>query len=391
MKRNSLSLLALIALLLAACNGTATPAPTAEPPSEETSPTAVTAEGTLLPERSAELAFAQGGVVKEILVQAGARIAQGDVIARLLGVETVHADLTAAQLEQTLAQQALDAIHRNALLTSAQTEQALLRAQEAYESEANRWNLGDEDEATDLELRIEDYVIAEEDYRDALQKLDDVRYLEKDDRKRKDKQDDFDAEKANLAEAYADLKTALAQNEKSLDEESAALLSAISALETARELQSRLDDSNLDPEILAATEARLETASAHVNAAEAAVKLYELRAPFDGVLLRLDLSVGETAMPISPVAFIADTSHWIVETKDLAEVDVAKVTVGDPATVKFDAFPGEEFVGKVSEIDSVGKPYLGDMTYQVTVTLDASDPRFLWNMTAVVTVNTEGR
>jgi hypothetical protein len=52
-----------------------------------------------------------------------------------------------------------------------------------------------------------------------------------------------------------------------------------------------------------------------------------------------------------------------------------------------DAFPGEEFTGKVTEIDPVGKLYLGDMTYQVTVTLDEPDPRFLWNMTVVVNVN----
>jgi len=78
-----------------------------------------------------------------------------------------------------------------------------------------------------------------------------------------------------------------------------------------------------------------------------------------------------------------------VKTKDLAEVDVAKVSVGDSVTVKLDAFPDEEFSGMVTEINPIGKLYLGDMTYQVTITLDESDPRFLWNMTAVITVNPE--
>lgn len=390
MNKTLLSILILTAFLLAACNGADTAEPTAAPGMEETLPNTVTAEGTLRPGQTAELAFAQGGLVKEILFQPGEPVVEGDAIVRLAGIESVQAELAAAKLEQTLAQQALDALHRNALLTASQTEQILLAAQEVYESEANRWNPGDEDTATDLELRIEDYVIAEEDYRDALQRLDDVRYLDEDDRKRSDAQEDFDAEKANLAEAYTDLKSALADNEKSLDVEGAALLSAVSRLEIARELQSRLDDSNLDPEVLAAAGSRLEAASAHVAAAEAAVEFYELRAPFNGVLLRLDLAVGETAAPMMPVAFVADTSQWIVETKDLAEVDVAKVSVGDPATVKFDAFLGEEFMGKVIRIDPVGKLYLGDMTYQVTVALDVPDPRFLWNMTAVVTVNTDG-
>ncbi len=387
MKRTFLSILVLTAVLITACGNANTPAPTAVPVIDETSSNSVTAEGTLLPGKTAELAFAQGGVVKEILIQSGEWVTKGDVIARLIGYESVQAELAAAKLEQTLAQQALNAIHRNALQTSSQTEQALLKAQEAYESQANRWNLGDEDKATDLELRIEDYVIAEEDYREAREKLDDVLHLDREDRKRKDKQDDFDTEKENLAEGYTDLKTAIAANEKSLDEKITDLLGAISVLEAARELQSRLDNSNLDPEILAAAEARLEAAKSYVAGAEASVELYELRAPFNGELLRLDLTVGETAYPMTPIAFVADTSKWIVETKDLAEVDVSKVAIGDLVSMKLDAFPAEEFTGKVTEIDPVGKLYLGDMTYQITVALDEPDARFLWNMTAVITLN----
>jgi multidrug efflux pump subunit AcrA (membrane-fusion protein) len=379
----------LLSILLTACNGTNTSVPTAEPSREEVPPNTITAEGTLLPGRSAELSFAQGGVVKEILVQPGERVAEGDVIARLIGVESVQAELAAAKLEQTLAQQDLDAIHRNALLTSSKTGQTLLDAQDVYESEANSWSLWNEDEATDLERRIEDYVVAEKDYRDARQKLDDVLYLDTDDRKHEDAQEDFDTEEKNLAGAYTDLKDALAENKKSLDEEITPLLGAISNLEAARELQARLDDSNLDPEILAAAEARLEAATSHVAAAEASIELYELRAPFNGELLQLDLTVSETALPMAPVAFLADTTQWIVETKDLAEVDVVNVAVGDLVSIKLDAFAGEEFPGKVTEIDPVGELYLGDMTYQITVMLDEPDPRFLWNMTAVITVDME--
>jgi len=389
MKRTFLSILMLTAFFITACDGNGTAAPTAEPATNEIAPTTVTAEGTLLPERTAELAFPQGGVVKEILARPGEQVAEGDVIARLIGIESVQAELAAAMLEQTLAQQTLDSIHRNALLTSSQTERALLDAQKVYENEANGWNPGNRDEATDLELSIEDYVIAEEDYRDARQKLNDVLYLNEDDRDRLDAQEDFDAEKESLAEAYADLKTVLSENEKPLDEELTALLSAISNLESARELQARLDDSNLDPKILAVAEARLDAANAHVTAVETAIEYYELRAPFSGLLANTDLTLGETAPPMIPVAFIADTSHWIVKTKDLAEVDVARVSVGDLVTVKLDAFPDEEFTGIVTEINPIGKLYLGDMTYQVTITLDEPDPRFLWNMTAVITVNTE--
>ena len=98
----------------------------------------------------------------------------------------------------------------------------------------------------------------------------------------------------------------------------------------------------------------MNAADAHVTAAETAIELYELRAPFSGTLLSLDLAVGETANPGLPIAFLADASHWIVETKDLAEIYMADISVGDSVSVKLDAFPNEEFAGRVTEIDPVG-------------------------------------
>ncbi|MFM8875972.1 MAG: PAS domain S-box protein, partial [Anaerolineae bacterium] len=312
MKIKIFSLLTLTALLLAACGADSTEL-AVEPDTEEVSPTTVTAEGTLMPRRSAELAFAQGGVVNEVFVQLGERVSAGDVIVQLIGEDSAKAELAATQLEQTLALQALDALYRNALQSSSKTEQALMKAQEAYESEANGWNLGNEDEATDLELSIEDYVIAEENYREAHEKLDEVLDLDEDNHDRLEAQEEHDKEKASLAEAYSDLRTALAENDRSLNEEHINLLTAISNLESARELQERLNSDNLDPEILAAAQARLDAASAHVAAAEAALELYELRAPFNGVLLSSDLTTGETVLPMTPVGVsILDNERKVV-------------------------------------------------------------------------------
>ncbi len=385
MKKITISLI-LLAFFLTACGGTATPVPTLEP--EKESRSIVTAEGTLLPSPSVELAFAQGGIVDKIFVQPGERVASGDVIAQLVGIESVQAELAAAQLEQTLAQQSLDALRRNALLAAAESQQASNRAQKTYETAEGRWSVGDKEKATDLELALDAYVEAERDYRDAQEELDRFAYKDRADSKRQKAQETFDREKANLAEVYADLLADIPDSDALVDEKQADLLQAIAALELARQQVDRLDQ-GLDRETLAAAEARLEAANAHVTAADSALEFYELRAPFNGILLNLDLAVGETALPMAPVAFLADTSHWIIETKDLAEVDVANVSVGNPVTVKLDAFPGEEFTATVTEINPVGREYLGDMTYQVTVTLGEPDPRFLWNMTATVSIEVE--
>lgn len=389
MKKLTLTLV-LFTLLLTACTGTATPTPTASPLAPaETQPNLVTAEGTLRPASSIELAFAQGGLVAEVLARPGDKVATGDVLARLVGIETVQAELAAGQLEQTLAEQALDQLKRNALLTAARSEQILLTAQTLYESESGGWNIGNDESASDLELGLDDYIRAEQEYRDASDKLTGLLGKDESNRERRSAQTDFDREAQSLSETYADLLQDVAANEHPLTEKQANLLAAIAALEAARENHSRLDSQNIDSETLALAEARLEATTAHVTAARSALAFYELRAPFAGTILQLDLQPGQAAQPALPVIWLADTSRWVVETKDLAEIDIARVAIGQSATVKLDAFPGEEFPATVTAINPVGQEHLGDRTYQVTLTLLQPDPRFLWHMTATVSIATE--
>ncbi|RPI30036.1 MAG: HlyD family efflux transporter periplasmic adaptor subunit [Chloroflexota bacterium] len=379
-----------LALLTAACTAVNAATPEAElTGTAEITPRVVTAEGKLLPEGSVELAFAQGGVVDEIYVNPGDTLAAGEVIARIIGSQTVEAELAAARLEQLLAGQSIDSLNRSALLNCTRAEQALREAQKAYESQAARWYIRNLDHASELELNIDDYISAEKDYRLARDLLNSLLDKDQADRERKDAQDDFTHEQQYLSQAYAELLQSLAENDQPLSQEQNNLLAAIANLEIARELQSRLDGHNLDPEQLNAAETRLSAASAHVEAAQAALELYELRAPFSGILFSLDLITGETALPGVPVAFIANDSRWIVETKDLAEIDIARIVIGQRAMIKLDAFPDEEFTGAVVEIDPIGKEYLGDMTYPVTIALDDADTRFLWNMTATVTIVVE--
>ena len=57
--------------------------------------------------------------------------------------------------------------------------------------------------------------------------------------------------------------------------------------------------------------------------------------------------------------------------------------------MELDALPGEVFAGEITEINPVGREYLGDMTYKVTVTLAQAETRFMWNMTATVGIGSE--
>ena len=212
-----------------------------------------------------------------------------------------------------------------------------------------------------------------------------------------DAEDDFESEKMDLHQAYSDLLNSVSENNKTLNEKQADLMAAIASLEIARDLQNRLDENNLDPDQQDAAKARLVTAQAHIKGAEAALANFEIRVPLESgnfpntwTLLSLDpLKPGEFAVPGSPVAYLTGNAQWTVETKDLAEMDITRVKLGQSALVKLDAFPGEEFTGQVSSIDPLGREYLGDMTYQVTIILDETDNRFFWGMTATVTITVE--
>jgi multidrug resistance efflux pump len=351
MKKTSLFIIVLTAVLLTACGTTDTPAPTAASEVEPTKLSTVTAEGMLLPASSVELSFAQGGVVSNILAQRSETLAAGDVIARLIGFETTRAQLANAQLELASAQKALNDLQNAGGTELAQTAIDLKDAREEY------------DEAVDYldYLEDEDKVPQTQTQRFIIQNWKGYEYRIKTKHFKGPAPEDW------IIEAENDL-----------------------ALDKAKmdDLQRRYDrlKGGVDAEQLPVLEARLDAAYANVTAAEGALELYELRAPFDGVLLSLDLTVGEAVAPTLPIAFLADTSVWTVETKDFAEIDVANVAIGDKAIIELDAFPGEEFEGAVTEIDPVGREYLGDMTYKVTIRLAEADPRFLWNMTATVNI-----
>ncbi|HEY8414880.1 MAG TPA: efflux RND transporter periplasmic adaptor subunit, partial [Thermaerobacter sp.] len=101
------------------------------------------------------------------------------------------------------------------------------------------------------------------------------------------------------------------------------------------------------PEAIAAAEADVAAATAALQRARAALAETELRAPFAGTVVTVDIRPGEYAGPGVAVLRLADLSSWQVETRDLTEIQVAQVREGQPVTVTLDALPGVELRGKV--------------------------------------------
>jgi HlyD family secretion protein len=135
-----------------------------------------------------------------------------------------------------------------------------------------------------------------------------------------------------------------------------------------------------------ALEAQVESARADRNAAQLALEQTELKAPFAGLVAALDLRVGETVESNALVAQVADTAAWQIETTDLTELDVARVTSGDQVDLTFDALPGLTLAGRVLRVKDLGENHQGDIVYRVMIQPDKADARLRWNMTASATI-----
>jgi HlyD family secretion protein len=436
-----LSILLLISLTLSACAGiTAQPTPTAQPAAaaEKSAEGIVTAEGKLLPAPAVELAFAQGGVVAEVLAKPGDQVTAGEVLARLVGIKTVQAEIAAAQnqydqtysaaMSQDKASKRTQDWYQNQIedftlpvwyydqqeqIHSAQAavdkaQEALLKTQEslakvmqttgadfikaetdlsdaqaAYQVAQNLNDRIKNGKNVDEMTRRQLYLLQ----RDAYLKSKEVdpkwvlgNIIDKD--LRDEAQKIFDDAKSDLKDAQDAFDDAVTTDgAKDIQKARAQVNIAQERYYTAQDYV-RVLQTGAESESVAAAQTALDKA-------KAALDLYELRAPFAGTLLSFDLKTGETASPGLSVAFLADTTTWTVETKDLAETDIARVVLGQSVTVKLDALPNEEFSAKVTAIDPVGKEKSGDMTYKVTITLDKVDPRFMWNMTANVDITSK--
>jgi HlyD family secretion protein len=98
-------------------------------------------------------------------------------------------------------------------------------------------------------------------------------------------------------------------------------------------------------------EAALTVARAELSAAELGVEHTRIRAPFDGTVLNVIAKEGEVAAP-SPentLVVFGDLSAMKVRA-EVEERDAAKIHVGQRAVVRADAYPDQDFEGRVGSI-----------------------------------------
>lgn len=98
-------------------------------------------------------------------------------------------------------------------------------------------------------------------------------------------------------------------------------------------------------------ESTLAVARAKLAAAELAVERTRVRAPFDGTVLNMVAKEGELATPSPQNALLVfgDVNSLKVRA-EVEERDAAKIHVGQRVIVRADAFPNQDFEGRVTSI-----------------------------------------
>jgi multidrug efflux system membrane fusion protein len=124
----------------------------------------------------------------------------------------------------------------------------------------------------------------------------------------------------------------------------------------------------------------LEVARSTARIASFNLSYSTIHAPSKGKILKRIAEVNEIIAPGYPVFMFASTQgDWIVRTS-ITDQDVIRVSMLDTAQVSFDAYPGEVFMGLVTEIGTAADPYTG--TYEVEIQLVRKPERLVTGLIA---------
>ncbi len=392
MTKNLIFLL-IFSLLMAGCgNSSATPIPTVsldsgqtrevqetvvteDPiPDEDDNPAGiggVTASGVVVSVNQATFVASSSGSVQDVRTFVGADVKEGEILVLLAGREKMQAALEAARLELLSAEQALNAVNRDADKVRAGAQVRLAEAKKALDDAIKRReyrNFRNGSESSINEARA-DFILA----KDNLEKASDAYgYFV-----------DLDDDNVNKAGAL----TALAAAQKAYDravanlnyltgmpadldvEQAEADLQAAKAEVADAEKAFERVKNGPDPETIALAEARVSNAKAQVLSSQSALDEMEIKAPFDGTIGRLNVHSGDWVTPGQMILAMVDLEHLRVETTDLSERDVVKVRGGEPVTVYVKALD-KDISGAVADIAPMADALGGDVVYQTIISLD---------------------
>jgi HlyD family secretion protein len=120
---------------------------------------------------------------------------------------------------------------------------------------------------------------------------------------------------------------------------------------------------------------------AKIAASEAAITQRNIDAPFSGTITRVHTQAQDVVNP-GIIAFQLDDLSKLSVILSISEVDVNRIAVGKDVVLTFDSLPGQEFLGKVSNIPSVGTRMFGTTDFLITAEIISPEEGIRPGMTA---------
>ncbi len=448
MKYLNMLFLLTILLLISGCTGgaeaTVIPTVAVEKSSLVSSPlpTNIRANGVLLPVQQMEMSFGTGGYIEAVEVGVGNSVSEGQVLVRLdpteagFALQQAEAVLAAAQanydlivagtpteqqvaisaanLDLLAAEQALATIHSEADLEAARAQQALVAAQIAVD-DAQRYLAGMTSAVNQffVDAAYANMILAGSSLDKAKEAYKPWRYKPENNITRAallgklaEAQQVYDAtvrryngllgsaSEIDLVQAEADMTLAQAQLSNAQgtyetlkegpDPDKIALAEAQAANALARLTLAELGGPTAEQ--LALAQAQVDAAHANLDIERAQSGNMVITAPFDGIISKVRANQGQWATPGEMMVEVLDTSRWRIETKNVGELQIGQIRVGQEVQVSVNAFNTETLSGRVVSVSPIAIVQQGDTTYTLLIELEPTDLNLWPGMTAQVEI-----
>lgn len=341
----------------------------------------VSTTGTVRAAQSGTVVWQASGVVESVNVDVGDVVTKGDKLAELDST-TLGQSIISAESQLANAQKALDDLLASNT-PAAQARLNLILAQEAYDEEVeDRGSLAFQRVSTLTldELKAE-WLLAQ----NALEDMEEI-YERYEDRAENDPVrlsvfSQLTAARQAEQRARANYYYALDEpDSQEIDQADAELMLAEAQLADAQREWERLQDGPTAEDILAA--------EAQIEIAEATLKTAYVEATFNGTITDVMVMEGDSISIGTPAFRVDNLEHLYIDAFVL-EIDVNSVAVGQTVEITFDAAPGSEYTGVITEVGTVGQSAGTQVQFPVTIEVLDADEKVKSGMTADVTIITE--
>lgn len=333
------------------------------------------ATGVVHSNQTAFLAWQTSGKVEKVNVGLEAQVTTDQVLAALQKTSLAQ-NIILAQAELISAQKTLEDL-QNSKAAQAQALRAVIEARRAVIEAERALDVFELKRYEDDLEKAEDSVVdAREELDEALEDLEPYEDRSPDNETRKDLEEKVDEAQRDYDEALRKRDLLLLDKQQA----EATLQAAEARLEDAQREYERLKDGP-HPDDIAAAEAR-------IAAAQAAIDLARITAPFDGAITSVKIKPGDQVGPGTVAFQVDDLSQLSVDVK-VSEVDINRIKVGQEASLSFDAILDREYSGVVVEVDRVGTSTQGVVDFTVRIELTDADENVKPGMTAAVNIIVE--